>query len=167
MLGFGALGEFALGEGPSPSATIPGGLTNTPPQGRPGVAPHLHSAFFYQPFTPNIQIGWFMGLDQPYLVPKRLQPAYNPEFFFHPHPIIDISWFEALSEPQRFPPRLLTAAEPYYSAEPEPEGDELAFFQPLSEPKRFPKRLEAANNPAFTRGTAPFYQPRSQVYVIC
>lgn len=114
MLGFGALGEFALGEGPSPAAFVPGGAISIPAQGARGLPPSAHPSFFYQPLTPDIKIDWFVALSEPYLVPKRLPPAYNPAFFYHPTPIIQISWVQPPSEPQRFPKRLDPASNPAF-----------------------------------------------------
>ena len=122
-----------------------------------------------EPEPEGDELAWFAPLSQPYLVAKSV--ADNPFLAFQsetPPPPFGIPWYEQFSEPQRFPSALRPSAQPFYVAEePEPEGDELAWFAPLSEPKRFKPALEAANNPAFTRGTAPFYQPRAQSYVIC
>lgn len=140
---FGAIGEFALGQGPSQSTTTVYGFNytlGTPPNPRKGVHPSRQTDFawpLYQPVVPpTTDIRWFSPLSQPVLVARRLPPALVPAFFPDPFP-----------EPARPP-------------------TDPRWMQPLAEPVRTRPRLHAANNPAFVRSTAPFRQPSARTYVI-
>ena len=170
MNGFGALGQFALGEVPEGAASVTiYGIAysfSEPVRFAPRLRAGLNPAFFYQP-SPIISIPWFAALSEPVRVGARLGAGLNLSFAFQPTPIISIPWFQALSEPKRFSKALLAGDQPFYSAEPEPEEqDMMTWFRPLSDPKRFPARLDAGQNPAFVRSFAPFRIPESRGYVI-
>lgn len=106
MPGFGAIGEFAIGELPGTAAvevitvdkwyhplSIPSVRT------KPGLTAAAQLAFV-MPAIPTVSFGWFEALSEPAVKTKPgLRPAQQQAFTTSPQPFVSFSWFGALSEP--------------------------------------------------------------------
>lgn len=111
MLGFGAIGQFAIGQGPNVTAetvTVDKWYTalSIPPRFPIGLkASQQQFASLPDPF-PFITIGWYTPLSTPSRVPIGLKPSQQ-QFRAQDTAVIPVSqmspWFTPLSMPPRFP----------------------------------------------------------------
>lgn len=155
MLGFGAIGQFAIGEvGAAAGAeTITAdkwfAALSEPPRKRPGLkASEQQFSALSDPF-PFVPIDWLVelvkpaSLKRPGLLPGEQQfLAWQPM----PSPFVETGWFAPLAEPVRFrrgttPSRQLFATGDTTVI---PTTKIMPWFQALSEPPRFRSGLRAA-----------------------
>jgi hypothetical protein len=108
MFGFGAIGQFAIGEVGFPGETVTVDkwfqALSEPVRFPRGLKAAQQPFFFFDP-QPFVPFSWFEALSEPPRFPRRL-PASEQQFqAYSPNPltIIPFNWFEALSEPPRFP----------------------------------------------------------------
>jgi hypothetical protein len=122
MLGFGATGQFAIGEvNTNEPVTLDKWFAplSEPPRRLPGLLPSMmqFSAFDPQPFVP---FSWFEPLSEPARTLPRLLPG-EVQFaaLADPFPFVSFSWFEALSEPVRTLPGLLPGQQQFEARPPQ------------------------------------------------
>lgn len=148
MLGFGATGEFAIGQvGAAAGAEV---ITpdkwlmalSEPVRFKNGVrASQQQFAAFPSPF-PFVSFGWYAELSKP---ARPTRPSLNasevPFFFFQPmpSPFVATGWFEPLAEPVRQRRGLPMSLYQFYAADPTviPTTKVMPWFSSLSEPVRF------------------------------
>ena len=109
MLGFGATGQFAIGQvGPSTETVLVDKWFvqfSEPVRFRPGLAASAQQFAALSDPLPFVSFSWFEELAIP---PVRTLPGLRPsqqQFFAFqpaPSPFVATGWFEALSEPVRF-----------------------------------------------------------------
>lgn len=158
MPGFGAIGEFAIGELSGAAAAVEvitvdkwfHELSIPSVRTKAGLAAALQMAFV-APAIPTVSFGWFESLSEPSVKTKPgLRPSQQMSFTTSPQPLVSFSWFGALSEPLvkakagLRPSQQMAATgslQPFVS---------FAYFRPLSEPVRFKPGLRASLQMAFT-----------------
>lgn len=155
MLGIGALGQFPIGGGPTPSVVITTyAFTPLSEPVRFKRDPRAHVALTNQFFSmnplPRVSFGWYGSLTLPVRKVPRNPAALSPYHFWHPapNPFVATGWRANLSEPKRFKKGLHAAYQQPFAF---PSGfvpGTSTFIQgwyvPYSEPKRFKKGLSAA-----------------------
>ena len=152
MLGFGATGQFAIGQasagGTAETVTMDKWFQalSEPVRFRLGLQAAEQQFFIPSPF-PVVSFSWFQELSKPpVLTLPGLRPSQQQFFALDPLPRVSFSWFEGLSEPARFKPGLAAALQQFYAADTTviPTTKLMEWFAPLSEPVRFKPGLLAA-----------------------
>jgi hypothetical protein len=156
MLGFGALGQLALGEATnSPATTVfEGSWTfpwSDPVKIKPGVLASNQAFFFYQPAPPIIfSPNWFQAWSEPSVktgISPRLAIALAASGLFSPvigpiapGPNYESAWHYRWSEPVRLKPGLRTEYQKFESQDtlfiPPPAALLQGWFNWLTEPVR-------------------------------
>jgi hypothetical protein len=118
MLGFGAVAQFALDQGPADQAVSMSWFAplSEPVRIKRGLRPSLQqpSAFNPRPFVP---FGWFRELSKPPILARRgLRPGEQQPFAFEPPPRVSFAWFSPLSEPARTKRGLNAARQQFLAA---------------------------------------------------
>lgn len=119
MLGFGAIGQFAIGQ------------VDTTAQA--------------EVITPD---KWFNWLSEPVRFKKGLRSSYQQTLAFNPQPFVSFGWFGNLTLPVRQRPRNPAALYPTFQPGFKPEVA-YSWRANLSEPVRFKKGLRAPYHPPF------------------
>ena len=159
MLGFGAIGQFAIGE---VETSVAGGAEfigpdkymvalSEPVRRLLGVETSAMPVFAMLPL-PVVSFSWFAPMSEPTRKLPRSPAVLAPFFSFQPapSPCVATGWFEPLSEPVRFLPGLKPAATPYFAYQDEPVTvTPFSWFSLLSEPVRKLPRLNAAQQQFF------------------
>ena len=156
MLGFGAIGQFAIGEvGTAAGAEFIGPdkfmrALSEPVRFKKGLrAAQQQFSSLPDPF-PFVSFSWFEELSKPSVLRKKaLRPSQQQFFAFQPapSPFVATGWFEALSEPVRKKPGLRPALQQFFTTDPTviPVSKFLnGWFSPLSEPVRQKPGLKAS-----------------------
>ena len=170
MLGFGALGQFALGE-------VDEGVTETVQYGKwkvefseprrfpRGLGPQYHQtqAFQINEFPETVtESRWH----QPFSEPQHLKAkAQRPELRTVLHQTSafvdwnigadkEATWHQPFSEPKRFPRRTLPGANQFFAFQPTPIID-ISWQVPFSEPRRFPRGLAAYEHQSYAAEPEP------------
>jgi len=145
MLGFGATGQFAIGQvdtGGAAGAEFIGPdkymqRLGEPVRARPR-SPAAMSPFFFMDPQPFVSFSWFDGLAEPVRRRPRSPAAMAPVHFMQPTPVVSFSWFDALAEPVRRRPALKAGENPSFFWQPTPSPFAASgWFSALSEPVRF------------------------------
>lgn len=170
MLGFGALGQFALGE-------VDEGVTETVQYGKwvtlwgePVRFPNrLHASL--NPFE-SFQIASFPEAvtesrwHQPWSEPKQVRAdAQRREFRAELQQTlafvdwstsndIEAEWHQPWSEPKRFPKRIQPGLEQFLAYQPTPIID-IGWFGPFGEPKRFQRGSAVYEQPFYSAEPEP------------
>jgi hypothetical protein len=153
MLGFGATGQFAIGQvGIATAETISPDkwyiALSEPPRFRPGLrASAQQFSALSDPF-PFVSFGWFQELSKPQRLTRPALNASEIQFAAMqpaPSPFVPTGWFEALSEPVRKLPGLPAAAQQFFATDTSaiPISKLIEWFAALSEPPRFRSGLAA------------------------
>lgn len=150
MLGYGALGQLALGQtrSVSPTAIAIGwfGPLSEPVRKKRGEPASAQQFFTFNP-RPVVSFSWFGSLSEP-VRPKRCSPAaLSPYFFMHPapSPFVASGWFAPLSDPVRAKRRSPAALSPFLSWQPAPSPFvPTGWYANLSDPVRQKIGLKAA-----------------------
>jgi hypothetical protein len=112
MPGFGAIGQYAIGEAQQITVTPTGWYAplSEPVRQRPAIHPSRVQFFAFDP-VPVVPFSWFEALSEPQRQKPRSPAALSPAFFMNPapSPFVPTGWYMPLSEPQRQKPALLTA----------------------------------------------------------
>lgn len=145
MLGFGATGQFAIGQVATATAeiiTVDKWLValSEPARSMPHLlAGQLQFAALPGPF-PFVPFSWFQEFSKPPILTRPgLLPSEQQFFTFNSLPLVSFSWFEALSEPVRCLPGLPAAAVQFFATDTSaiPISKLIEWFAALSEPVRF------------------------------
>lgn len=151
MLGFGTIGQFAIGQVGAGAAEFIGPdkwlvqFTN-PVRFKLGLNAAQQQALTFYP-TPIVSFGWFGALAEPVRQPARSPAALSHFQSFHPapSPFVATGWFNHLSEPVRQKIGLRANLHPFGAQDtnftPNPAKFLQGWFGWLSEPKRFLKGL--------------------------
>lgn len=164
MLGFGATGQFAIGE---VGITGTGAETITPDKWyqalsepvrfKPGVkaSAQQFTAFFPNPL---VSFGWFEGLSEPVRFKPGLSARLQQALAFYPQPFVSFGWFAELSKPQSLTKRgLLPGQQQFLALQPAPSPFvATGWFSPLSEPVRLKPGLRSSLQQSFTFNALPF-----------
>lgn len=156
MLGFGATGQFAIGQ----VGTVTGGAENITPDKwfqplsipvrfRPGLRAAQQQFAALPDAFPFVPFAWYEDLAKPSIVARpALRTGEIPFFTFQPmpSPFVATGWFEALAEPVRFRRGLRPSQQPFFASDttPIPVSKLVPWFQALAEPVRFRQGLAAA-----------------------
>jgi hypothetical protein len=162
MLGFGALGQFALGEGPSArgNAWLPPWSEPVRQRIAPALAIALIAAGEFVSFNTITSEAisadkWFVPLSEPVRVKPRLLEALQEVEPDNPFGLLQVEtvsidrWLAPLAEPVRHArePRTTTAAQAFWGYVEAPPFGEIAlidrWLQPWSEPVRVKLALSA------------------------
>jgi hypothetical protein len=162
MLGFGTIGQFAIGEvGTGAAETITPDkwfmLLSEPPRFLNGLRAPQQAAFFMEPApSPFVATGWFMPLSEPVRSLPRSPAAMAPFFFYAPNQttITPFAWYANLSEPVRARPALKTGENPFFFFDPIPLVS-FSWFDALAEPVRKLRGLDPPRQQFFTTDTQP------------
>lgn len=147
MLGFGATGQFAIGQvgiGAAENITPDKWYIalSEPVRFRQGLrAGQQQFSALSDPF-PFVSFSWFEELSKPPVLTKPgLRPSQQQFLAFHPapSPFVATGWFAPLSEPVRKKPGLPPARQPFFTIDTAviPISKLTAWFSALSEPVRF------------------------------
>ncbi len=156
MLGFGAIGQYAIGElaaGVVEAITVDKWFKSfADPVRFPPALPtsaQQFAAFNPQPF---VSFGWFENLSEPVRFPPRLQEAAQQVVAFYSQPVVSFAWFANLSEPVRLVPRLPDDKQQFFAYQANPTTvTPFAWFAELSKPQKLDKPgLAASQQPFFT-----------------
>lgn len=147
MLGFGAIGQFAIGQGPTATAEV---ITvdkwfvalSEPPRFKIGIKASAQQFAALSDPLPFVSFGWFEELSIPVVRTKPGLLAGAQQFAtFHPapSPFVATGWYQALSEPPRFRIGLKPSQQQFFTADTTviPITKLSPWFAPLSEPPRF------------------------------
>jgi hypothetical protein len=144
MLGFGATGQFAIGQ------------VDTTTAGSEFIGPDKYMQALAEPVRFRRGLG----------APAQAFVAFNPL------PVVSFAWFEALAEPVRKPPRSPAAMAPVHFWQPAPSPFvATGWFAPLSEPVRKRPALPAGHKQFFAgdttviplqTGLLPWFAPLSE-----
>jgi hypothetical protein len=155
MLGFGAIGQFAIGQ----VGAAAGAETITPDKWfaalsepvrfRPGLAAGRQQFSALADPYPFVSFSWFTELSKPASLTRPGLPPSQQQFtalYPMPSPFVATGWFAPLSEPVRSKPALPPALLPFFSADTAviPVSKLSPWFAPLSEPVRSRPGLAAA-----------------------
>ncbi len=150
MLGFGATGEFAIGqvatgtaENITPDKWFE--LLSEPPRFLPGLRAGQQQFTAFNP-EPFVSFGWPEPLSEPVRFPPALLAGLQQFLAFDPQPFVSFGWFEELSIPAvRTKPGLYPPLQQFFAADTTviPTSKLIEWFQALSEPPRFPRALPA------------------------
>lgn len=174
MLGFGAIGQFAIGEVGTATAEFIGPdkwmmALSEPVRFKQGLAATRQQVLAFFP-TPLVSFSWFGALTEPVRLKPRNPAALYPYFFMQPapSPFVATGWYMPLSEPKRFPRGLPVQLQREFTRDavwiPSPATLVEGWFNWLSEPKRFPRGLAAHQQQAYTQH--PRVLPPANVTVI-
>ena len=156
MLGFGSIGQFAIGEvGISAGAEFIGPDKWMPAFGEPvrfksGLNASQQQFSSLPDAFPFVSFSWFEELSKPSVLTKKGLRASQQQFLAFqpaPSPFVATGWFAPLSEPVRKKPALRAALQQFFTTDPTviPASTFLnGWFAPLSEPVRFKPSLKAA-----------------------
>lgn len=157
MLGFGAIGQFAIGQqntaGGAEVITVDKWFQplSEPVRFKRGLAPKYQQTIALHPL-PIVNISWFSGLSEPVRQKIGLHARYQQfSTVQNIKPIVPFGWFAPLSEPVRKKPRLPESEQPYLSIDLLPTVL-MDWFSSLSEPKRFKQGLRADLGIVLARG---------------
>ena len=155
MLGFGAIGQFAIGQGPTANAeTILADkwfvAFSEPVRFKPGLKASLQQVNALSDPIPIVSFGWFEELSRPQKLnkkgiptPEQMVLAFQPA----PSPFVATGWYNWLSEPVRFKPGLRAALQLFEVQNPGfiPNPSTLieGWFNWYSEPVRSKPGLKA------------------------
>jgi hypothetical protein len=150
MLGFGATGQFAIGEvGAATAETITIDkwfiALSEPVRTKPGLSSQVQPFFSFAP-NPLVSFGWFGALSDPVRIPPINPAALRQDFFMQmaPSPFVATGWFNWLSEPVRLKPGLRPELQPFISYQADPTTvTPFAWFAALSEPVRLPNGIKS------------------------
>src|SRR5882724_327241 len=125
MFGFGATGQFAIGEvdtGVAAGAEFIGPdkymqRLSEPVRFLPAVRASAQQALAFNP-NPVVSFSWFEPLSEPVRQRPRSPAALYPSFFFQPEPspFVATGWFVPLSKPVRTQPALARALQQFFAA---------------------------------------------------
>ena len=155
MLGFGAVGRFALGQLPTAQSQVLFSWfapLSEPVRQKRGL---LAAEQQFSALAPNpvVSFSWFDALSEPQRQRPRSAASLYPAFFFQPapSPFVATGWFSALSEPVRYRAGLRPAAQQFTAYISNPTTvTPFAWFAALSEPVRFLKGLAPRLQQFFT-----------------
>jgi|SRR5882724_368531 len=156
MPGFGAIGEFAIGQVGVQTAEFIGPdkwlvAFSEPVRFKRGLSPIQQQTFAFQP-TPIINIGWFEPLSEPVRYKKGLGSRYQQfAALTNLRPFVSFGWFEPLSEPVRFKRRLPEGMQQFMVTDLLPLIL-MNWFSPLSEPVRIKRGLRKELQTTLARG---------------
>lgn len=151
MLGFGAIGQFAIGEaGNFTAETITADkwymALSEPVRVKPALKAGLHQYTSLNPL-PLVSFSWFEGLSEPVRIKPINPAALRQDFFMQPapSPFVATGWYNWLSEPVRLPNGLKFYLQREFTRDavwiPSPATLIDGWYTWLSEPKRFPRGL--------------------------
>ena len=155
MLGFDAVGRFALGQLPRAQSQILFSWfapLSEPARTRLGLAAAKQQFAALAPTPPLVSFSWFEPLAEPVRVRPRSPAALYPNFFWQPapSPFVATGWFEALSEPARTLPGLRPSQQQFLAYQSNPVTvTPFAWFAPLAEPVRSLLGLKAGEQQFF------------------
>jgi hypothetical protein len=161
MLGFGAIGQFAIGQAGAATAetiTVDKWFVqlSEPPRFPRGVKASAQQVGALADTLPFVSFGWFDELSIPAI---RLKPgiASGEQQFISwqpaPSPFVATGWYEPLSEPPRFKPSLKAGEQQFVASDTAviPVSMLSPWFSPLSEPVRFKPNLGPSRQQFETR----------------
>ena len=175
MLGQGALGQFALGQGVNFTGTEAVAESkwhqpwSDPVRTKSRLIDANQQAFCVD-VNPRVSFSWFENFSDPVRTKSRLIDANQQAFFVDVKPRVSFSWFENLSDPVRIISRLGTGSQQYQ------EFTETIFKESTTVdrwllqwecPVRFKPALRKELQSSFTTSALSIGNPYARGYIIC
>jgi len=144
MLGFGATGQFAIGQvGTAGGSEFIGPdkwfiALSEPVRFKIGLSAVEQQTLALFP-NPIVSFGWFGNLSEPVRIKPRNPAALSPYLFFQPapSPFVATGWYNWLSEPIRLKPGLGVQDQSFFFYQANPTTvTPFAWYASLSEPVR-------------------------------